>query len=252
MIPSLILWFTLLSVQPIQAPAPSPEEQAIESVIRQQLDAFTFNDEEEAYRFASKQVHQKFSQDQYAEMIRADYPQITKSLRASFEKIHLDDAAHATARVQITGFNHKKVTAEYRMIREEEGWKVDGLAIIPVRASADPDPPLLQEIQSVIRRQLDAFKKEDYKEAYRFTSTSFQKQFSKDRFETMIRARFPEMARAASTRIGRAFLDDARATVELDVTGLNARIIAVEYRMVFEEAGWKIDALTLLDPLRRF
>ncbi|MCG3116316.1 MAG: DUF4864 domain-containing protein [Candidatus Manganitrophus sp. SA1] len=139
MIPSLILWFTLLtlrpSTRPIQAPDPSPEEQQVASVIRQQLDAFTFNDYEEAYRLTSKKIKERFSPDQYVQMVRAEYPEITKSLIVSFGGIHFSpDPAQATARVEITGFNHKKVTAEYQMIREEEGWRVDGITLITLRA----------------------------------------------------------------------------------------------------------------------
>jgi hypothetical protein len=139
MIPSLILWFTLLTLRPssrpIQTPSPSPQAEEIASIIQQQLDAFTFNDYEEAYRLASKKIKDQFSLDQYAQMVRAEYPEITKSLSVSFGEIHLSpDPTHATARVEITGFNHKKVTAEYQMIREEEGWRVDGVKVIPLRA----------------------------------------------------------------------------------------------------------------------
>ncbi len=134
MIPTLILWFTLLSVQSIQAPGPSSQEKEIQSVIRQQLDAFNFNDFEEAYRLASKQTQDQSSLDQYEEMVRTNYPQITKSIRASFGEIRFTpDPTHAIVQVEITGFNHKKVTAEYRMIQENDGWKVDGITIIPVR-----------------------------------------------------------------------------------------------------------------------
>lgn len=252
MISTLILGFTLLSLSPVQDL--SSQEKEIASVIQQQLDAFTFNDAEEAYRFTSKQIHQQFSQEQYAEKVRADYPQITKSLRVSFQKIHLDDPTHATVRAEITGFNHKKATAEYRMILEEDGWKVDGITLIPIRTSTNEATDPLQAIQSVIRRQLDAFKKDEYTDAYRFTSKSFRQQFSKERFEAMIRARFPEIARSTSTRFGKTFLymNDTRATLEIDITGVNARTISVEYQMALEEEGWKIDRLSLLEPSRRF
>lgn len=264
MIPTLILWFALLATRPVQAPDPSLQEKEIASVIQQQLDAFTFNDYETAYRFASKQIHTQFSQEQYAEMVRTDYLQITKSIRVAFGKIQFaPDPIHATARVEITGFNHKKVTAEYRMIHEDDGWKVDGITILPVRTRGAVGPataPLadrektLEEIASVIRRQLDAFKRDDYARAYTFVSKAFRAQFSQDRFETMIRARFPEIARSAATRWGRTFLfmDNTRATLEIDVTGVSARSIAVEYRMVLEEGGWKIDGLAHLNPFRHF
>ena len=249
----LILWSTLQLLNPTTAD-PSLEEKEIVSVIRRQLDAFTFHDDETAYRFASKRMKDQFSQDQYAEMVRANYPQITQSIRVSFGEIRFDaDPARATALAEITRFNHKTATAEYRMIHEEDGWKVDGVKLLPVRTSTK-ELPVLREIRSVIGRQLDAFKKDDYTGAYRFASNAFRKQFSRDRFEAMIRARFPEIARSAGMEFGKMFLymNETRATVEIDVTGANARRISMEYRMVLEEGGWKTDDLTLLDPFRRF
>ena len=264
MIPALILWFSLLPVSPIDVPAPSSTEQEIEAVIRQQLDAFVFNDYGAAYALASKQVKKKFSEDQFAEMIHSDYLQLTKSIRVVFDRINLDaDQTHADALVQVTAFNHKVVRTEYQMVHEEGGWKIDAMTILPVRTSDDRSPPQrgetdgphpLHEIQSVIRRQLDAFKQDDYAGAYRFTSAAFRKEFSRDRFEAMIRARFPEVARSAATRFGRTFLymDDTRATLEADITGVNARSAPMEYRMVLEEGEWKIDGLSPLDPFRQF
>jgi len=134
MIPTLILWSTLLSTQPVQDSPPSPQAEEIASVIQQQLDAFTFNDYETAYNLSSKKIKDQLSQEQYAEMVHNDYLQITKSFRASFGEVRFTpDAAHATVRVEITGFSHKKVTAEYQMIQEEDGWKVDGITILPLR-----------------------------------------------------------------------------------------------------------------------
>lgn len=123
----------------------------------------------------------------------------------------------------------------------------------PIAPPADREEAL-EEIASVIRRQLDAFKRDNYARAYTFASKAFRAQFSQDRFEAMIRARFPEIARSAATRRGRTFLfmDNTRATLEIDVTGVSARSIAVEYRMVLEEGGWKIDGLALLNPFRHF
>src|SRR5579884_3097057 len=140
MIPILILWSTLLFPQPIQAPAPpsSPQEQEISSVIQQQLDAFTLNDYEAAYQLASKQVKEKFSQEGFTKMVHTNYPEITKSIRVLVDKINLDpDQDHAVARIRITGFNHKKITAEYQMVHERDGWKIDRMTIVPVRASME-------------------------------------------------------------------------------------------------------------------
>lgn len=110
----------------------------------------------------------------------------------------------------------------------------------------------LREIESVIREQLDAFKRDDYTAAFTFVSKAFRKEFPRDQFETMIRARFKEMARPAQTTVRRIRFDrdQTRAVLEVDVAGADARLAAVEYRMIFEEGHWKIDGLKTVDPFR--
>lgn len=116
-----------------------------------------------------------------------------------------------------------------------------------------PDPSAEEEkIVLVIRRQLDAFKRDDYSGAYTFFSKAFRKEFPPDLFEARIRARFKEVARPAQVLFRRFHFHrgDTRAVLEVDIAGANARLATVEYRMVFEEGSWKIDGLEPLDPFR--
>lgn len=110
----------------------------------------------------------------------------------------------------------------------------------------------LEQIASVVRQQLDAFKRDDYSGAYTFVSKAFRKEFPRDLFEARIRARFKEVARPAQVLFRKFHFHpgDNRAVLEVDVAGANARLAAVEYRMVFEEGSWKIDGLEPLDPFR--
>lgn len=136
MLSIMLLWSTLL----LQAPAEAIPE--IESVIQEQLDAFNFNDYETAYRLASKAVHDRLSQEAFERDVRADYLPLTKTIRVAFNKIDVDpDQIHATVRIEATAFNHKKITAEYRLVHEEEAWKIDGMAILPVRTSVGRGAP---------------------------------------------------------------------------------------------------------------
>lgn len=110
----------------------------------------------------------------------------------------------------------------------------------------------LAQIASVVRQQLDAFKRDDYSGAYTFVSKAFRKKFPRDLFEARIRARFKEVARPAQVLFRRLHFrpGDNRAALEVDIAGANARLATVEYRMVFEEGSWKIDGLEPLDPFR--
>jgi hypothetical protein len=122
----------------------------------------------------------------------------------------------------------------------------------PAAPAADREKAL-NEIQSVIWQQLDAFKRNDYTGAFAFVSKAFRKEFPRDKFETMIRARFKEIARPAQIIFRRLYFHpgDTHAVLEVDVAGANARLAAVEYRMVFEEGNWKIDGLKQVDPFGR-
>lgn len=110
----------------------------------------------------------------------------------------------------------------------------------------------LEQIASVVRQQLDAFKRDDYSGAYTFVSKAFRKEFPRDLFEARIRARFKEVARPAQVLFRRLHFrpGDHRAVLEVDIAGANARLATVEYRMVFEEGSWKIDGLEPLEPFR--
>lgn len=121
----------------------------------------------------------------------------------------------------------------------------------PAAPPADRKETLAQ-IASVVRQQLDAFKRDDYSGAYTFVSKAFRKEFPRDLFEARIRARFKEVARPAQVLFRRLHFHpgDDRAVLEVDVAGANARLATVEYRMVFEEGSWKIDGLEPLDPFR--
>jgi hypothetical protein len=121
----------------------------------------------------------------------------------------------------------------------------------PAAPPADRKETLAQ-IASVVRQQLDAFKRDDYSGAYTFVSKAFRKEFPRDLFEARIRARFKEVARPAQVLFRRLHFrpGDNRAALEVDIAGANARLATIEYRMVFEEGSWKIDGLEPLDPFR--
>ncbi len=164
----IVLWLFLffpgvggrISGDHAQARTEDSFSQEIESVIRQQLDAFGLNDYETAYGFASKEVKRQLSRSQFEERVRTDSPQIIKSIRVTFEKIVFDpDRIHATALLQVTGFNHKKVTAEYRMVLEEGEWKIDGMTVLPIRTFWFPfhSPQVWRELVRKSQREARAF-----------------------------------------------------------------------------------------------
>lgn len=112
----------------------NPQEQEIQSVIQQQLDAFNRKDYDTAYSFASRHIQTKFSRPEFEEMVKDGYPQIARSRRAVFEKITFSETENrAMATVTITGLDRITITANYRMVREDGKWKIDGVMMIHER-----------------------------------------------------------------------------------------------------------------------
>src|SRR5262245_15100769 len=103
------------------------QEEKIRSVIQQQLDAFSHNDYDAAYQFASRHIRTKFTRAEFEEMVKGGYPQIAKSSRAMFGKVDFSDENRASVSVTITGLDRVTVLAAYRMTREDEIWKIDGV-----------------------------------------------------------------------------------------------------------------------------
>ena len=112
----------------------NPQEQEIRSVIQQQLDAFNRKDYDTAYSFASRHIQAKFSRLEFEEMVKDGYPQIARSRRAVFDKIAFSETENrAMATVTITGLDRITITANYRMVREDGKWKIDGVMMIHER-----------------------------------------------------------------------------------------------------------------------
>jgi len=126
-LPVILLGFLLFTASPVFADDPS---RLIQGVIQEQLKAFNADDYPAAYRYASKHIRAKFMLDEFEAMVRTGYPQIARSLRASFGDISLsEDKRHAVSRVEVTGADHVTVQAQYRMVLEDGGWKIDGVML---------------------------------------------------------------------------------------------------------------------------
>lgn len=110
------------------------QEEKIRSVIQQQLNAFSREDYDAAYSFASRHIQEKFSRPEFEQMVKNEYRQIARSRRAVFDKIAFSGGQNqAMATVTITGVDRMTITANYRMVLENEEWKVDGVMIIHER-----------------------------------------------------------------------------------------------------------------------
>ncbi|MDC4205109.1 MAG: DUF4864 domain-containing protein [Candidatus Manganitrophus sp.] len=140
----MFLYSILFPAHTVAAPHPTD---LIQSVIRQQMNAFNKDDYATARTFASAGLRQRFSKERFEMMVKSGYPQIAKSHLVSFEEILFsDDNQAAVATVHITGKDRVTVIARYLMVLEGDAWKINGVMILeeiqPIRLSREVKFPL--------------------------------------------------------------------------------------------------------------
>lgn len=128
----------------------------IQSVIQQQMNAFSHDDYATARTFASEGLRQRFSKERFEKMVKSGYPQIAKSHLVSFgEILFSDDNQAAVATVHVTGKDRVTVIARYLMVLEGDAWKINGVMILeeiqPIRLSREVKFSLCQADSSTCR-----------------------------------------------------------------------------------------------------
>jgi hypothetical protein len=117
------------------------------------------------------------------------------------------------------------------------------LALWPVVAATQSDSDL-EGAGGVVMQQLDAFRRDDFDEAFTFASTEIHQLFDRARFEQMVRTGYPEIARSASAVIdGVQRTDPSRLYLFVRVRGANGRAVEAVYEMVLEDGRWRINGV---------
>ena len=98
--------------------------------------------------------------------------------------------------------------------------------------------------ESVVLRQLQAFRDDDYDLAYTFAATVIRQAFDRAAFERMVRTGYPEIARSAYAVVSKheTTVDDRRY-VTVRIIGANGARIAATYELVREETGWRVSGV---------
>ncbi len=117
--------------------------------------------------------------------------------------------------------------------------------LVAAALSFAPAPPAVADpaadSRAVIERQLDAFQRDDWAEAFAFASPSIQRQFQNpERFSEMVRGGYPMVWRPADV----AFLDAERrgaALIQrLRLTDAAGIAYIARYQMVEIDGAWRI------------
>ena len=101
-------------------------------------------------------------------------------------------------------------------------------------------------IRSVISRQIEAFKADDFVTAFEFASPAIRQMFgSPDRFGAMVREGYPMVWRPEDLRFSELREEDGRMVQSVLVTDQAGALYVLEYDMVPGSDGWQINGVTV-------
>jgi hypothetical protein len=113
---------------------------------------------------------------------------------------------------------------------------------------AKPSPAKMKDsAETVIRQQLEAFRRNDYAAAYTFAAPALQQQFSREAFEKMVRSGYPLIATSTEAVIGLTIDDGEKAIVTVRVIGEKKEAASFQYLMERHEGRWRIAGVFKLD-----
>jgi len=126
------------------------------------------------------------------------------------------------------------------------GLAVLAQALVAVPPAAAQDDADARAAESVILRQLEAFRTGDFETAYTFAAAVIQQTFDQPAFERMVTTGYAEIARSAFAVIAkneRAAEDRRYVTVR--IIGFNGHRIEALYEMTREDGQWKISGVVM-------
>jgi hypothetical protein len=100
------------------------------AVVDRQLGDLRGGDFSRAYEYASRGIQQRYSVEQFAAMVQADYPGMTRASRAEYGLVQTN-GRHATMKVYLIGEEGEVMPCVYMLVREGETWRIDGARLMP-------------------------------------------------------------------------------------------------------------------------
>jgi hypothetical protein len=99
------------------------------------------------------------------------------------------------------------------------------------------------EVRTVIRSQLDAFRKNDFKTAYGFAHSGVKEQFTPLQFEQMVRGGFASMLEPGAMAFSEVQENEAGAEIQLILTDQKGNRSGFQYILEKESGKWRIAAV---------
>ena len=123
--------FALALAAGLAAGAAPAQEAEIQSVIRQQIEAFGADDFATAFTFASPTIKGMFgTPDRFGQMVREGYPMVWRPDAVTFGELR-EVAGRLWQRVIVRDGEGRFHALDYQMIPAEGGWQINGVQILP-------------------------------------------------------------------------------------------------------------------------
>jgi hypothetical protein len=113
------------------------------AVIDRQLGNLRNGDFPHAYEYASRAIQQQYTLQQFADMIQADYSDMTSATRAEYGPVQTR-GPHATIQTYLIGPHGQVVPCIFILVHEADAWRIDGARISP------PLPPDLRSTETLL------------------------------------------------------------------------------------------------------
>lgn len=121
----------VLAFAGLAAPIARAQADGIERVIRAQLEEFTDRDEAGAFAFASPALRVYFGTPEvFGQMVRGGYPMVWNNAAARMLE-RREIAGRLWQKVMIEDTSGRLWLLDYAMIETDEGWRIDGVQILP-------------------------------------------------------------------------------------------------------------------------
>lgn len=102
-------------------------------------------------------------------------------------------------------------------------------------------------LEGVIERQIEAFRADDFAEAFTYASPMIRGIFgTPERFGNMVMNGYPMVWRPSDMRFLDRRVEDGRVYQQLSVRGPSGRYHVLDYQMVETPEGWQINGVRVL------
>jgi hypothetical protein len=115
----------------VAAAQPAADLRAATQTVMGQLEAFRRDDFDTAYTFASAMIRGLFDRRAFEDMVRNGYPEIASSASALVSGSSALPNGGVLLHLRIRGADGNRVEAFYELVREDGGFKINGVVTRP-------------------------------------------------------------------------------------------------------------------------